>query len=125
VDYDEDGIPDRTFKIGDVVAWDNPFGDLNEDDRFYADVIYARENEIMNGVSAARFDPGAPMSRAMLVTALRAAGVLSGRPGGFFDPRGDATRAEVAAVPHRYRETIFSVSNPVAWVKISRTAPQT
>jgi hypothetical protein len=33
---------------------------------------------------------------------LYGAGVVGGKPGGLFDPRGDATRAEVAAMLHRF-----------------------
>jgi hypothetical protein len=35
---------------------------------------------------------------------LSAAGIISGKPGNLFDPKGRATRAEVAAVLHRYIE---------------------
>jgi hypothetical protein len=35
------------------------------------------------------------------VEALCRAGVISGRPGNIFDPKGEATRAEVAAMLHR------------------------
>lgn len=40
------------------------------------------------------------------VTVLHNAGVISGKPGGVFDPQGKATRAEVAAILHRYVEKI-------------------
>jgi hypothetical protein len=33
---------------------------------------------------------------------LYGAGVVNGKPGGLFDPRGSATRAEVAAMLHRF-----------------------
>ncbi|MDR1572156.1 MAG: S-layer homology domain-containing protein, partial [Clostridiales Family XIII bacterium] len=36
------------------------------------------------------------------VNAMYAAGILSGKPGELFDPKGDATRAEVAATLHRF-----------------------
>jgi hypothetical protein len=38
------------------------------------------------------------------VRSLAAAGVLNGRPGNIFDPQGNATRAEAAAVLHRFLE---------------------
>jgi hypothetical protein len=38
------------------------------------------------------------------VQALCAAGVVNGRPGNRFDPRGNATRAEIAAMLHRFLE---------------------
>ena len=34
------------------------------------------------------------------------AGLISGKPGNAFDPKGKATRAEVAAVLHRYLESV-------------------
>jgi hypothetical protein len=40
------------------------------------------------------------------VQALAAAGVLNGRPGNIFDPQGNATRAEAAAVLHRFLEAV-------------------
>jgi hypothetical protein len=36
------------------------------------------------------------------VSAMYAAGILNGKPGELFDPKGEATRAEVAAVMHRF-----------------------
>jgi hypothetical protein len=36
------------------------------------------------------------------VNAMYAAGILSGKPGNRFDPKGTATRAEVAAMLHRF-----------------------
>jgi hypothetical protein len=36
------------------------------------------------------------------VEALYKAGVISGKPGNGFDPEGSATRAEVAAMLHRF-----------------------
>ena len=33
-------------------------------------------------------------------------GIISGRPGGLLDPQGQATRAEVAAVLHRFAQTL-------------------
>ncbi len=40
------------------------------------------------------------------VAVLRNAGVISGKPGGVFDPHGKATRAEVAAILYRYVKKI-------------------
>jgi hypothetical protein len=36
------------------------------------------------------------------VRALAAGGILNGKPGGLFDPAGGATRAEAAAILHRF-----------------------
>ncbi|MDR1247055.1 MAG: leucine-rich repeat protein, partial [Clostridiales Family XIII bacterium] len=51
-------------------AWDNPFGDVSESDWFYEDVLYAVENELMNGTSATSFSPQTPMTRGMIITVL-------------------------------------------------------
>lgn len=43
---------------------------------------------------------------AAAVTAMARAGVVSGKPGGIFDPKANATRAEVAAMFHRFATSI-------------------
>ena len=40
------------------------------------------------------------------VDTIQRAGIINGKPGEIFDPLGNATRAEVAAMLHRYSETI-------------------
>jgi hypothetical protein len=40
------------------------------------------------------------------VEALYCGGIVSGKPGGLFDPQGSATRAKVAATLHRFLEAI-------------------
>jgi hypothetical protein len=45
------------------------------------------------------------------------AGILNGKLGNMFDPRGYATRAEVAAVLHRFADTVANVSVAAADVK--------
>ena len=40
------------------------------------------------------------------VEAMQKAGIISGKPGNLFDPKGNATRAEVAAILHRFCETV-------------------
>ena len=40
------------------------------------------------------------------VEAMQKAGIISGKPGGIFDPKGNATRAEVAAMLHRFCEAV-------------------
>lgn len=55
--------------------WNNPFTDVKPSDWFYDSVKYVYENKLFAGVSATRFAPQNPMTRAMLVTVLyRAAG---------------------------------------------------
>ena len=40
------------------------------------------------------------------VAAMQKAGIINGKPGGIFDPQGIATRAEVAAMLHRFCEAV-------------------
>jgi hypothetical protein len=40
------------------------------------------------------------------------AGIISGRPGNLFDPKGTATRAEVAAMIHRFLKAIEPEETP-------------
>ena len=40
------------------------------------------------------------------VAAMQMAGIISGKPGNVFDPKGNATRAEVAAMLHRFCEAV-------------------
>jgi hypothetical protein len=51
---------------------DNPFGDVDPNDRFYDDIIFAFTNGLMTGTGTKNplFSPGMPMTRAMLVTVL-------------------------------------------------------
>jgi hypothetical protein len=63
-------------------AWENPFRDVRGDDWFFGDVMYAAENGLLVGVGGSEFRPGAPLTRAMWVTALYR---LSGTPAA---PRG-------------------------------------
>ena len=47
-----------------------PFNDVHPYEWFYNPVVWAYENQIMNGISATAFQPHADMTRAMLVTVL-------------------------------------------------------
>jgi hypothetical protein len=40
------------------------------------------------------------------VKTLYCGGIMSGKPGSVFDPKGEATRAEIASVIHRFSETV-------------------
>ena len=40
------------------------------------------------------------------VASMVRAGIISGKPGGVFDPKAEATRAEVAAMLHRFCEAV-------------------
>ncbi len=50
--------------------WENPFGDVGDDDWFRDDVEYAVKNGLFRGISGNMFDPNGIVSRAMLVTVL-------------------------------------------------------
>lgn len=50
--------------------WVNPFRDVKATDWFYAAVKYAVQNELFTGTADTTFDPGAEMTRSMLVTVL-------------------------------------------------------
>ncbi len=52
------------------LAWENPFGDIDEDNWFYEDIEYAYENGLMIGTSDDSFSPSEIVNRAMLVTVL-------------------------------------------------------
>ena len=49
---------------------DEPFVDVNEGDWFYDAVVYAYQNELMDGVGGNRFAPNSETTRAQLVTIL-------------------------------------------------------
>lgn len=95
-------------------------------------VHYVTEKGLMTGTGAGKFSPDAPMTRAMLASVLyrnvgqppvvdigvfsdvrgswyasaanwaAAGGIISGKPGNRFDPRGLATRAEAATIMQNY-----------------------
>ena len=54
----------------DPQNWNNPFTDVKESDYYYKAVLWAVENGITSGVSATRFGPGNPCTRAQVVTFL-------------------------------------------------------
>lgn len=51
------------------------------------------------------------------VKAMQMAGVLNGKDGNRFDPQGTATRAEVAAVLHRYVELVIDPATAQGWTQ--------
>ena len=58
--------------------------------------------------TAADFDDGSDIAgyATAAVTAMQKAGIINGKPGNVFDPQGIATRAEVAAMLHRFAEAV-------------------
>jgi len=58
--------------------------------------------------TAADFDDGSDIAgyASAAVTAMQKAGIINGKPGNVFDPSGTATRAEVAAMLHRFCEAV-------------------
>jgi hypothetical protein len=127
-------------EVSSAPARDNPFGDVSEGDWFYEDVLYAVENDLMNGTSAASFSPRTPMTRGMIITVLgrlagadedtnegaaasggfsdieagayytpyvawaAANGLVSGTGAGGFAPNEDVTRQDLATLIARYAE---------------------
>lgn len=108
------------------------FTDVNEHAWYYEGVNYAVTNGLMNGVGNNRFDPNGNMTRAMLVTVLwrytgspaasvnpfrdvpsdtwytgaicwaAANGIVSGVSSDEFNPNGNITREQMAAILYRY-----------------------
>ena len=52
------------------LAWENPFTDVEDTDWFYPHVQWAAGTGVLSGTSATTFEPDAPMTRGMFVTAL-------------------------------------------------------
>ena len=52
------------------LAWENPFTDVEESDWFYPHVQWAAGSGVLSGTNATTFEPDAPMTRGMFVTAL-------------------------------------------------------
>ncbi len=110
------------------------FVDVSKSDWFYEAVNYAVEKGLMNGTGSNRFEPESPMTRAMLVTVLwRYAGkpiqgenkftdvpggewytqavawaaengIVTGTSPTTFDPEGNITREQMAAILYRYAQ---------------------
>ncbi|MDF3001289.1 MAG: hypothetical protein K0Q48_1408 [Bacillota bacterium] len=59
---------------------ENPFKDINKDDWFYGNIMYAYENGLMTGTSSDAFSPNGTMTRGMIVTVLHR---LSGDKGSY------------------------------------------
>lgn len=117
---------------------ENIFDDIKSDDWFYAHVLWAAENGIVNGVAENLFDPNSDITREQMATilyryivskgitltdgeaveftdeaeiseyakeavaALAKAKIITGKDGGKFDPKGTATRAELATMLVRF-----------------------
>ncbi|MBQ6430614.1 MAG: S-layer homology domain-containing protein [Oscillospiraceae bacterium] len=110
------------------------FNDVKENAWYYDAVNYAVRNGLMNGVGGGRFAPNEPMTRAMLVTVLwryegepkegkntftdvpdgqwytqavawaAHNGIVGGVGSGKFDPSGNITREQMAAILYRYAD---------------------
>ncbi len=110
------------------------FNDVSPNAWYYGAVDYAVSNGLMNGVGGGNFAPDSPMTRAMLVTVLwryegepkegkntftdvpdgqwytqavawaAANGIVGGVGNGRFDPNGNITREQMAAILFRYAD---------------------
>ena len=52
------------------LAWENPFTDVEDTDWFYPHVQWAAGSGVLSGTNATTFEPDAPMTRGMFITAL-------------------------------------------------------
>lgn len=59
-----------TLPAGAQTTWRNPFTDVKESDWFYPHVQWAAGSGVLSGTNAITFEPDAPMTRGMFVTAL-------------------------------------------------------
>ena len=85
--FSEDGASPIAFSAAALTP-NLPFADVSAYDWFFRSVVWAYENEIMNGVSETSFEPFHHMTRAMLVTILwRYAGRPDAREASFNDVR--------------------------------------
>jgi uncharacterized repeat protein (TIGR02543 family) len=124
-----------------AAAAESAFSDVKAGQYYAPYVAWAKENGLVNGVSAGKFAPDAEITRQDLATlitryadfagkqfpvtlqytafadedkiadyarsavkTLYGGGIVSGKQNNIFDPKGKATRAEVAAVLHRFIE---------------------
>ena len=113
-------------------AGTNPFTDVDTNDWFYDEVIYVKDNGLMNGTSDTTFSPGGNTTRGMIVTILHrlsgspaaddsafldvddsqyyaeavdwaaANGVVTGYNANTFGPNDFITREQMAAILYRY-----------------------
>jgi hypothetical protein len=84
----------------------------------FADMDLPKKREYENFADEA--DTAAYASEA--VNALYRAGVISGKPGKLFDPKGTATRAEVAAMLHRFILAVSAGAVPSSIAEAEETA---
>ncbi len=69
--YTDAGVQTLTLTAsGEAVGWSNPYSDVAEDAWYYDSVEYVAENGLFDPTTSTTFSPTAPMTRAMLATAL-------------------------------------------------------
>ena len=121
---------------GGVGCPSKPFRDVDTRQWYHAGVDFAIERGLMNGIGRGLFDPEGPMTRAMLVTVLwryvgspsegtnyfvdvpanewytqavawaAANGIVNGTSRTTFEPDGNITREQMAAILYRYANSI-------------------
>lgn len=84
------------------VSTKNPFVDVNEGDYFYKAVLWAVENGITSGTSETTFSPGAPCTRAQVMTFIWATKDRPGYEDMFENPFADIAEADWFYVPVRW-----------------------
>lgn len=115
---------------------DLSFVDVTAEDWFYEAVAFVSQRGLMGGIGENRFDPHGNMTRAMLVTVLwrysgeiltgeneftdipagqwyteavvwaAHNGIVNGTGSNLFDPEGNVTREQMAAIFHRYTQKL-------------------
>ena len=102
----------QTLKLtasGTEMAWDNPYSDVVAGSWSFDSVRYVTENHLFDGMGKTSFSPNAPMTRAMLATALYR---MAGRPDvtGFAVPFNDvpSTAAYADAVAWAYQAGVVN-----------------
>ncbi len=95
-----------------IESWNNPFKDIDEDSEFYEAVRFVTDKGIFKGVELNKFDPDAPLTRAMLVAVLwRMEGMPeSGTESKFSDVNKDAYYSE-AVVWAENNNIVKGISN--------------
>jgi hypothetical protein len=92
------------------------FADVKQGSWYEAAVGWAAQNSIAGGTGNGNFAPEADVTReqaaAIFLNYAKYVGATPGKPGNLFDPKSGATRAEVAAMLHRFILSIAGEATP-------------
>ena len=98
------GIDQADYKTG-------KFTDVKADAYYAPYVNWAAEKGIVNGTSATTFSPDTNITREQMAV------IMAGKGGNRFDPKGTATRAEVATVLRRFVEIVIDPQTAQGWMQ--------